>query len=1088
MRWSGSGRELEEVVVSQTGGQGIGRRAWTIAVLLFGSGLCALMYQVVWMREFRLLFGVSTASTAAVVAIFVGGLGLGGLVLGLRADRQANPLLFYAGLEMGVALFAALTPQLLWVVRQLYFGLGGSVKMGIFAATVVRLLGSMLVLLGPTFLMGGTLPAAARAAQTETDAGRRTVSLLYGLNTLGAVLGCLLANFVLLEVLGALRTLWVACLLNLLVVVMARHLAQGDRETTADAAAAREPKELDEEPCAAVASQVVEEASVAPACFVLMAACVVGFGFFLMELVWYRMLGPILGGTIFTFGLILAVALLGIGLGGVVYALVGQRKPATLLGFSFTCLLEAVCVALPYALGDRLAVWAIVLRPLGVLGFAGFVFGWALVAAVAVLPAAFVAGVQFPMLIALLGRGRRAVGRQIGLAYAWNTVGAIAGALAGGFGLIPLLTAPGCWKMVAGLLLSLGVLALILAAFKGVPWRRLAWPVVLGAVVVMLLFASGPTAAWRHSPIGVGHVSVASIDNPNRLRDWLNGSRSTILSETDGVESSLAIQTYDGLAFVLNGKIDGNARGDAATQVMGGVLPAALHPAVRHAMVIGLGTGSTAGWLGAVPGMESVDVVELEPAILDVARRCALVNKDVLNNPKVRVFIGDAREVLQTTPQRYDLIFSEPSNPYRAGIASLYSQEFYRSVSKRLVARGIFVQWVQAYEIDAQTVRTVMATLRSVFPYVETWTGEVSDLLLLASNEPIPHDIKLLRERLEQAPYAEALRKIWRVAGVEGLFSHFIAGPGLTNAVAAKEKDWLNTDDCNLVEFGFARKVGDQYSFSTRQVLETARQRGEHRIAAMESELDWNRVEELRLGRSLLPDNLALLDLGPKGEDIRHRLKAQSAYQRGDLVQALAEWRSQSGEPVTPQELALVSEALAVSGDEAALNYLAPLALFQPTEADLIRAELYTAERRNGEALAALQEGLVRLRQDPWPARAIVMRALALALLLARNDQAAVNQLNEALRQPFAAYVADFRRREVRWQIATRAQLTNECVEVVGDFEPHVPWTLDFLRFRRSCYQAYHHPLEVRAASDLQEYVAKAPLEFSAGLAAAAEQ
>jgi len=186
----------------------------------------------------------------------------------------------------------------------------------------------------------------------------------------------------------------------------------------------------------------------APAGFVLAAASVVGFAFFLMELVWYRMLGPILGGTIFTFGLILAIALLGIALGGLAYALLGSRRPATITGFALTCLAESVCVLLPFAWGDGLALVAIQVRALGTLGFAGEVAGWTAVVAITVLPTAIVAGVQFPLLIGLLGRGRTRVGGHIGLAYAVNTAGAIVGAIAGGFGLLPLLTAPGCCRVL----------------------------------------------------------------------------------------------------------------------------------------------------------------------------------------------------------------------------------------------------------------------------------------------------------------------------------------------------------------------------------------------------------------------------------------------------------------------------------------------------------------------------------------------------------------------------------------------------------------------------------------------------------------
>jgi hypothetical protein len=218
--------------------------------------------------------------------------------------------------------------------------------------------------------------------------------------------------------------------------------------------------------------------------------------------------------------------------------------------------------------------------------------------------------------------------------------------------------------------------------------------------------------------------------------------------EADGVESSAGITASRGASFVINGKSDGNIRADAGTQVPGGLIGAALKPGVRNACVIGLGTGSTAGWLAAVPEIQQVDVMELEPAILHV-----------LDNPKCRVLLGDAREMLITSPRRYDLIFSEPSNPYRAGIASLFTTEFYRTVKERLNTGGIFLQWVQSYEVESDAIRMILATLADVFPRVEVWTTQVGDLLLVATTDTTPWDAGILRARIQTEPFKTATRR-----------------------------------------------------------------------------------------------------------------------------------------------------------------------------------------------------------------------------------------------------------------------------------------------------------------------------------------
>ena len=724
-------------------------RTWLIAALLAGSGFCALVYQVAWLREFRLIFGASTAASAAVLAIFIGGLGVGGFLLGPRADRQDQPLRFYATLEAIVAISAALTPLLFFVVRALYLFSGGSTSLGAFVATTGRLILSALVLAVPTVAMGGTLPAAARAATRDTDTRRQDVAALYALNTLGAVVGCMVATFWMLEAFGTHATIWIAATCNLLVAGAAWFVAAPSTEAPQHSSTSAPSTERP-----------------APEWFLLSASGAVGFAFFLMELVWYRMLSPLLGGSVFTFGLVLAIALAGIGLGGLLYALVAGDKPASMSGFATICLLEGAAVAATFASGDRLAVLAMALQPLEVAGFPAHIAGWTIVTVLIVLPPALIAGYQFPQLIALFGQGRSRVGEQVGLAYAANTVGAIAGSLAGGFGLLPWLSAPGAWQLTAVLLLVLGAVA----AVKGDTGTRtrsiplLATQLVLIVAAVVLVRATGPTAVWRQSGIGAGRTPRDVFASPNQLRGWTNIQRRGIIWAADGVESSVAL-TLDptGYAFMINGKADGSARADAGTQVMSGLLAALADPAATRAMVIGLGTGSTAGWLGAIPAMNRVDVVELEPRVIDVARACAPVNRDVLNNPKVHITIGDARETLLTSRDRYDIIASEPSNPYRAGVASLFTLEYYQAAADRLNDDGVFAQWVQGYEIDSQTFSTVYATLAKVFPQIETWrTSRDNDLVLIASKHRRTYNARAINAQLAQEPFRTAMASVWR--------------------------------------------------------------------------------------------------------------------------------------------------------------------------------------------------------------------------------------------------------------------------------------------------------------------------------------
>jgi spermidine synthase len=808
------------------------------------------------------------------------------------------------------------------------------------------------------------------------------------------------------------------------------------------------------------------------------------------------MLAPILGGSSYTFGLILAVALLGIGLGGAFYGAQPRRARPTLAAFAGTCAFEAMLLAFPFALGDRLAVVAAILRPSASAGFTALVLAWTVITAVVVLPAAFVAGYQFPLLIGLLGTGRRRVGREVGITYAANTVGAVVGSIAGGFGLLPLLTAPGVWRLVAVLLVALAVAAAAaelraggerepgrapragaLTRLRG-GLRAVGGPLTLAGIALVLCAAAGPTSFWRHSAIGAGRLKAA-WSGPNDVRRTIHEQRQAVVWEADGVESSVALVGGVEYAFLINGKSDGSARGDASTQVMSGLIGAMLHPHPRRSLVIGLGTGSTAGWMAAVPTMERVDVVELEPAVVAVARACAPVNRGALANPKVHLVIGDGRELLLTTDARYDVIFSEPSNPYRAGVASLFTQDFYRAAMERLAPGGLFLQWLQGYEVDAQVVRTVYATLSSVFPAVESWQVSEADLLLLATRAPIAHDAARVRARAAQEPYRSALDWTWGVDGAEGFYTGFVAAPELARALAGQERRWLNTDDRSVLEFGFARNLGRTGLFRIAQLHDLARAAGASRPRLPGGGLDWRRVEELRGAR------LGFLEvaLPPPGEGagpaVAARQLARRAYGQGDLARACAVWQQQPAAPLSHLDRLLLAECLAGGGDPRAPAAAAALRADQPLEADLALASWHFEEGRPAAAGRHLLAGFRRLRSDPWIYRPIGQRALELTLPVARLEPAVGRALYRELGHPFAVGLFNVPRLTARMEVARAIRRADLCVEALAPFEPSVPWEQGFLAYRADCYRRRGSPLAGRAQRDLEEFLAAAPPQLA---------
>ncbi len=1009
-----------------------------VVPIVFISGFCSLVYQTVWLREFRLVFGASTSATAAVVAIFMGELGLGSLIFGKLADRWRRPLAAYAIVEMVAALASALTPVLIDFLRGAYAASGGTFALGQGMGTIVRLAIAAIVLAIPTIMMGATLPILARLISCDSDARRGNLAFVYAANTLGAVSGVLLTTFVLLSDLGGRGSLYLAVALNLLISGVAflfdRHWAQDwSSRSPLDAPESSSP------------NGVKRHRSTL---WVVGAAFVVGFVFFLMELVWYRMLSPLLGGSTFTFGIILAVALLGIGLGSLAYksALKGKAAPGL---FGLLCSLEALFLAAPLVAGDDLAFLALQLRSLGAFGFWGQVVGWLVPTLLVVLAPAFIAGLQFPLLISLLGVGGRDVARDTGTAYAANTLGAIFGSLAGGFGLLPILGATGSWRTSVFVLAATGLGAAIPGWRKGPP--ALVRPAaVLAAVlaVAAAAFSEGPGAAWRHKPIGaVLQPLPASGDGV--LTSFQRAAERAVFYECEGIESSIAMSDDEGVNFIVNGKVDGNSITDRATQIMIGMLGPLLHPEVTTSLVIGLGTGSSAGWAADLPGMQRVHVVELEPAILDVARECAAVNRNVLANPNVRILIGDAREHLIVSNDAYDVIVSEPSNPYRAGIANLYTREFYSAARKRLNPGGLFIQWLQVYGISTEGVISAISTLNSVFPEIEIWQGEPGDLLLVAGTTPINHDPAALSARMRDPLIAEALLKGWSAVTPEEVLAHRLAGPDFARAVAAENPTLVNTDDLPMLEFVFARQAAfAQTAQAFDGVWGEIVRRGA--VPTYASGIDAARLEAARninLPRTRRGDFLHI------GSPSFCRAQATASSRAGSHARALELWSLADNPHPLKSEVPLIAYSHALVSGLVPDSFLSELA---PVDRALIDGIAAATRKNDSDSLQAWEVAAAELHRNPFATNEVLAEMMStLPGLFGRMDDDAKTRIIRTLSTPFAAKVNELLRQTTILACAATPgaeKFENVTRPALARLERGFPWDEQLMKLRLEAY------------------------------------
>jgi spermidine synthase len=614
-----------------------------------------------------------------------------------------------------------------------------------------------------------------------------------------------------------------------------------------------------------------------------------------------------------------------------------------------------------------------------------------------------------------------------------------------------------------------------------VRWPRVVLPAAAGLLAAFLATADGPSGFWRHSPIGAGRVRAPRWTAASLIEER-NQARRNVLWEADGVESSVAATATGGLSVHVNGKSDSNVVMDAATTVMSGLLLTMLHGDARQALVIGLGTGGTAGWLAEVPTMERVDTVELEEAVVEVARLCNPATHGAVGHPRVNIIIADGREVVLTSRERYDVILSEPSNPYRAGIASLFTAEFYRGIADRLTDDGIFAQWVQAYEVDPQTLRTAAATMASVFPHVETWEVYLNaDVLFIASNRPLRHDVARVRELAAQEPFRSALENTWGVSGAEGVFAGFVADDGLARAIQRAEGDNLNTDDLTIMEYQFARTVGMEIRSSVMDLRRLAVRLGHGRPPGAGEELDWDLVQEMRSARALFSGASTFTE--PVADAARHaRIEARRAYSQGRHNEARRLWASQPGDAEIPVDQLMLADLAASSNAPDAAARAETLRARHPVEAEVLLARNASVRGDAAQATTHLVAAFERYRTAPWAWARIAGPSVQLARDLSRAYPQTAAPLVAALGEPFAVEMFRDTRLRTRLAIAMNGDFEALCREPLAALEPDPPWDAPTLAARVRCYRAHGHPLAERATDDMELFLSQNPTSLTEGL------
>jgi spermidine synthase len=737
---------------------GPGRLPWLL-LLFVGSGCAALIYEIVWLQLLQLVIGSSAVSLAVLLGTFMGGMCAGSITLPGLVSPRRHPLRVYAMLELGIGFLGVTLWFGLPVVARFYSEHTGHGLPSI----LLRGLVCGVCLLPPTFMMGATLPAISRWIET-TPRGVSWLGFFYGGNIAGGVLGCLLAGFYLLRVLDMEVATFVAAAINSIVALMAFILATA--MPWRDSGAASAPQS----PKAVSGSRWVYLA------IGLSGMCALG-----AEVVWTRLLSLLLGGTVYTFSIILAVFLLGLGIGSSIGSFLARTlsKPRIALAVCQLLLTGAIVwtavmisKSLPYWPVDPELVWSPWIS-----------FQLDLVRCLwAILPATCLWGASFPLALAAAAAPGQDPARLAGRIYAANTIGAIVGALGASLVLI-------AWigTQHAQQVLVIGAAAAAMLLF-GTGARK-------PAGVLLALLAAGVAVAMACS---VPAVPPDLIAQGRYLAS--KGPAGKFLYVGEGMNASVAVtESADGIRnFHVSGKIEASTEPrDMRLQRMLGHLPALLHPNPRSVLVVGCGAGVTAGSFVPYPGIQKIIICEIEPLIPRVvATNFAKENYNVVKDPRVQIVYDDARNYVLTSKDKFDIITSDPIHPWVKGAATLYTREYFEMCREHLNPGGFVTQWVPLYESNPGVVKSEIATFFDVFPDGTIWAnddnGKGYDIVLLGQAGPTKINVNDVQDRLDRSDYVDvavSLREVGFKTVIDLLGTYGGQGPDL--------RPWLRNAQIN---------------------------------------------------------------------------------------------------------------------------------------------------------------------------------------------------------------------------------------------------------------------------------------------------
>lgn len=879
----------------------------------FLSGASSLVYEVVWLRWLVHLFGVTTLAVSTVLTAFMGGLAVGSWAAGRWAPRVTYPLRVYGLLELAIGAYALLLPLLLEEVVPTLRALGATEASSFATLSLARFVLASALLTVPTACMGATLPILAQFAVRRLESAGGRVGRLYAVNTAGAVVGAAAAGFVLLPTVGVGLTNGVAVALNAAVGLTAISVGW---QLAAAAMTGLDPAPAGVGGPHAQPGGGEVEAGARPLLVAgLGTAALSGALAMAYEVAWTRALSLVLGSSVYAFTVILTTFLFGLAAGSYLLARRVDRMAEPALGIGLTQLLIGVS-----AFGGLLVVQELPYLFVRLFALSGDRYALLLaleftIASALILIPALLSGAVFPLCVRLTASPGAAVGRTVGNLYALNTLGAIVGSFAGGFVLIPAVGVRG--TLMLAVLLNIAAAFLLLVML---PVRRRAIALsVAGGLPLLALLIPAVTPEWEPLTMASGvAVSAPGLRRLSRTEFLDLRRRSHSLFYEEGLTTTVSVEERAGqISLRVNGKVDAGTGADMPTQILLGHLPTLFHPAPRDLLVIGLGGGVTAGSALRHP-VRTVTVVELERAVVTASHFFDHVNLRPFEDPRTRLVVNDARNFLLLTRDRFDVIISEPSNPWMTGASSLFTREFFELARERLRPGGIFGQWVHLYSLTPGMLRTIFSTFNAVFPHAAVFQTTQGDTVLVGGTSPLRVDLAGLERRLAEPGVAADLRRAHIEDPADLLARLVLDVEDVPRFIRGAP---LNTDDNASIEFAAPRalyvdttlenwqRLADTFTGNGGVLRQLAPDPRDGFLAALGERL-------LKIDRPQQANAVAMVALkaGPQADFFR--IAARAAEAVGETAEAERRWQAAlAADPGHPGVLVALAAHLQAHGD-----------------------------------------------------------------------------------------------------------------------------------------------------------------------------